>query len=364
MTEPVTTKTKGSPPAKLVTISDAEIAEVAQFIGSQSGREPASVESHLRWFLLENPARHPQIPLGCGLRSPQGQLVGCILYVPQTFRFQQQTLLVVGSSCFYVDEPYRGSGGLVFLRFSELGRKFALFGNSANADAAKLWKARGAVPIPHSDHELFGVLSWNGVIEEALYRGGAPKALARITSRPAALFVHPFKRLNLDRGQPGDLFPLTSAEQVMRLPLQGPAAELTANRDLAYIRWRYFSGRDATVAAFAFRNPAHVSDVLVTVNQRRRGHRGQLTTLNLLDIYPAVEPEVCVSIVSALIERYRDSIDAIVLRGFDETRQGVFSRRAFTRRQFDAPNGWFLDKAGLLPTRNWYLVPADGDWLI
>ncbi len=364
MTEPAARKQNGSPAAKLVTISDAEIVEVAQFIASQSGREPASVESHLRWFLLDNPARPPQFPLGCGLRSPQGQLVGCILYVPQTFRFQQQTLLVVGSSSFYVDERYRGSGGLVFLRFSELGKQWPLFGNSANADAAKLWKARGAVPIPNSDHELFGVLRWKGVIDEGLHRGGVPKALARMASGPASLLVHPFKRLDLEPARAGDLFPLTSAEQVTQLPLQGPAPTLTANRDLAYIRWRYFSGRDASVAAFAFRHPGSEFDVLVTVNQRQRGYRGQMTTLNVLDIYPTVEPAVCVAIVGALVERYRDAIDAIVLRGFDQARQDVFCRLGFTRRQFDAPNGWFLDKSRFLPTRNWYLVPADGDWLI
>ena len=136
-----------SSPAKLVTISDAEIIEVAQFIGAQSGREAEGVASHLRWFLLENPARDRRIPLGLGLRSPQGALAGCILCVPQTFRFQQQTLTVLGSSCFYVDAHHRGSGGLLFLRFSQLGRDFALFGNSANADAAKLWKACGELPL-------------------------------------------------------------------------------------------------------------------------------------------------------------------------------------------------------------------------
>jgi hypothetical protein len=83
-----------------------------------------------------------------------------------------------------------------------------------------------------------------------------------------------------------------------------------------------------------------------------------------LDIYPPVAPEVCASIVGALVERYRGTIDAVVLRGLDEVRQEVFGRRGFVRRQFDAPNGWLLDKQGFLPTRNWYLVPADGDWLI
>ena len=357
-------KPKGSPRAELVAISESDIVELAQFVAHQSGREPASVENHLRWFLLERPERDPRIPLGCGLRSPQGELVGCILYVPQTFRFQRQTLLVVGSSCFYVDERYRGSGGLIFLRFSELGRKWPLIGNSANADAAKLWKARGGIPIPYSDHELFGVLCWRGMIEEGLNRRGVPNTLARIASDPAALFVRGFKRWRLEAGRPEDLVRLASAEQVVQLPLHDPAPELTANRDLRYIRWRYFSGQDDTVAVFAFRNKQVESDVLVTVNQRPRGYRGQIRTLNVLDIYPSVTPMVCASIVGALVECYRNAIDAIVLRGLDEARQDVFRRLGFTRRPLEAPNGWFLDKAGLLPTRNWYMVPADGDWLI
>src|SRR5271170_4292635 len=93
-----------SPRAEVVVIAESDVVDLARFVASQSGRESANVESHLRWFLLGNPARDPQIPLGYGLRSPQGQLVGCILCVPQTFQFQRQTFPVVGSSCFYVDE--------------------------------------------------------------------------------------------------------------------------------------------------------------------------------------------------------------------------------------------------------------------
>jgi hypothetical protein len=364
MMKPSNMRTDESLPAKLFTISESDIVELAQFVALQSGRESASVDSHLRWFLLENPARDPRIPLGCGLRSTKGELVGCILYVPQSFRFQQQTFLVVGSSCFYVDERYRGSGGLVFLRFSELARKWPLFGNSANADAAELWRARGAASIPYSDHELFGVLRWGGVIEEGLARRKVPRAFAQAVGSLAARFVHSFKRLKLGLARPEALVPLVSAEQVAQLRLHNSDPELTANRDLRYIRWRYFSGRDVTVAVFVFRHEQVESEVLVTVNQRPRGYRGQIRTLNVLDIYPSVTPGVCASIVGALVERYRNAIDAIVLRGLDEPRQDAFCRLGFIRRQFDAPNGWFLNKSGFLPVRNWHLVPADGDWLI
>jgi len=75
-------KPEGSPPAKLVTISESEIVELAQFIASQSGRESASVERHLRWFLLENPARDPQIPLGldCARRKANSSAAFCLFH--------------------------------------------------------------------------------------------------------------------------------------------------------------------------------------------------------------------------------------------------------------------------------------------
>ena len=128
-----------------------------------------------------------------------------------------------GSSSFYVDERYRGSGGLLFLRFSELGRKWPMFGNSANADAAKLWKARGAVPIPNTDHELLGVLRWKGVIEEGLTRRRAPKIVARTIGASAAPWVSTYKTLKLEAAGRQDLNPLASAQEVMQLPIHNPA---------------------------------------------------------------------------------------------------------------------------------------------
>jgi hypothetical protein len=364
-----------SPPLKqykplqtlLTPIAESEIVEVAKFVALQSGRESAGVERHLRWLLLENPARDSQTPLGWALRSPTKQLFGCILYVPQIFRCGQKTFRVLGSSSFYVDERYRGAGGMVFLRFSEAGRKWPLFGNSANADAAKLWKARGAVPIPYSDHELLGVLRWRSVIEEALNRRGVPEPIARIAGLPASLLVRPWKRLKLSAARADDLVPIKSAAEVPQLSGSDDVPELrgkmTANRDPSYIQWRYFSKNDATIGVFAFRNKLTGTDILVTVNQRPRGYRGQIRSLNVLDIYPPVAPEIVASIVAALADHYRGVIDALVLRNFDEALQDLFVLQGFIRRQFDAPNGWLLDKAALLPTRDWYMVPADGDWL-
>jgi hypothetical protein len=352
-----------TPPTELVTISEKDIAEVACFIATQSGRSRETVEGHLRWFLLENPARRPQDPLGFGLRSAN-QLVGCILCSPQMFRFENKRILFMGSSSFYVDNRRRGHGGRIFLRYCRLAKHWPLFGTSANAEAAALWKAAGASPIPYSDGELFGVLHWPPVVEEFMHRRNPSRVFTRLAGSPISKLVGLVRPLKIDGGASECLKPLTSAEQVNDLPVHHPSAKLTSVRDLAYIHWRYFSGMDATTNVFAFRSCRPDQEVLVTVNQRTRGFRGQINTLNVLDVYPEVPPEERLRIAGALIARYSKIIDAIVLRGQDPDQQKAFCARGFQYRAFDAPIGWFLDKAKLLPTHDWYPVPADGDALI
>ena len=351
-------------PAELVEINESDLPEVFRFIARQSHEAEAGVEARLRWLVLENPARESATPLGWGLRASTGAFVGCILCVPQKFRSQQQEFVLMGSTSFYVDEAYRGRGGLVFLRYSQLNRRWALFGNSANAEAAQLWKARGAIPVGHSDHELLGVIRWRPLIEDLVLRNVQNRGLARLASGVIAPLVSPLQRPRTGSAESGELLPLASANQVMNLPLSEVGSKITAVRDLPYIRWRYFSGRDASVAAFAFRSRKLDKDILVTVNQRNRGRLGQLRTLNVLDVYPEVTPLWHAAIVSALLRRYRESVDAVVLRGQDADRQRVFREMGFVRRGFEAPNAWFLDRFSLIPRCEWYLVPADGDWLI
>jgi len=357
--------TGSKPRSELVAIADPDLPELARFIATQSGRAPAAVEAHLRWFLLENPARVAGVPLGWGLRSvPSRELVGCILCVPQVFRFRDQTFTVMGSSCFYVDASHRGAGGLIFLQYSRSGRRWPLFGNSANAEAAALWKASGAVPIPDTDHELFGVLHWSPVLEEVAARRVSAGGISRLAGKVLAPAAHMSRRLKLEGGDGVDLVPLGSAEQVMNLPIHGPSQKVAADRNLSYIRWRYFTGRDRTAELYAARSRQFETDILVAVNQRARGHRGQIRALHVLDIYPEVSAHEGAAIVGALIVRYRDRVDMVVLRGFNPSWQATLQAAGFTRRALDVPNGWFLDKTGLLPTRDWYTVPADGDWLI
>jgi hypothetical protein len=352
-----------APRADLVALAEEDFAEIVAFIASQSGLIKDAVESRLRWFVLENPARQPPYPLGFGLRSAN-QLVGCILCSPQVFRFENRRIVFMGSTSFYVDQRHRGHGGRIFLQYCRLANQWPLFGTSANPEAAALWKAAGAIPIPHSDAELFGVFHWPPVVEEFVHRRYSSPLLSRLAGTSLSNLAALLRALKIDTGISNDLRPLTSAGQINDLNIHDSSAKLTAMRDLAYIRWRYFCARDETAEAFAFRSRHPGQEVLVTVNRRIRGYRGQIKTLNVLDVYPEVSADDWLRIVGALRDRYSKTVDAVVLRSQNPSQQKLFCERGFQRRQFDAPTGWFLDKGNLLPTHDWYPVPADGDGLI
>lgn len=349
--------------AVLVSLSEDDIAKCASFIALQSGQIKETVEGRLRWFLLENPARQPNDPLGFGLRFA-GELVGCILCSPQAFRFNNERIVFMGSSSFYVDRSHRGHGGRIFLQYSRLASRWPLFGTSANADAAALWKAAGGVSIPYSDQEFFGILHWPPVAEELTHRRFANRLLSRFVGGCISTLPLPLRPLKMDGESAETLQPLTCVEQVSGLIAESFCEKLTSMRDPSYIRWRYFSNKDESAAAFAFRSRHPDREVLVTVNQRTRGYRAQIKTLNVLDVYPEVSPPEWWRIVSALAHHYKKTIDALVLRIQDLDRQQVVLDKGFQRRAFDAPTGWYIDKAKLLPSCDWYAVPADGDGLI
>jgi hypothetical protein len=349
--------------AELAPLAETEISDVARFIAAQSGRGKADLESHLRWFLLENPARTREQPLGFALRA-SGELVGCILCSPQAFQNRNEKFVLMGSSSFYVDERYRGHGGRIFLQYSRLANCWPLFGTSANPEAAALWKAAAAHPIPHADGELLGILNWPPVAEEFAHRRMFNRFVSRLAGSSGsklATLLHPLK---IDRRGVAALQPLTSAEQVSDLISGSRCEKVTALRDRAYLQWRYFSGQDSSVAIFGFRSEPSRQNILVTLNQRMRGYRRQIRTVNVLDVYPEISAEEWLKLLGVLIARYSSSVDAIVLRNQSLENRKRFCEQGFHWRAFDAANGWFLDRTKHLPGADLYIVPADGDGLI
>jgi hypothetical protein len=351
----------------LVDLIESDLAELAAFIAVQSGRDRGETLKHLTWLLIDNPLHQNGDALGCGVRSSNDALVGCILYLPQMFVANRCPVQVLGSSCFYVDEAHRGSGGPLFLKFTRAANLSPMFGNSANAIAAQLWKARGALPIPNSDHELLGIVNWPPLVEDLAARRGAGDTVSRALGTTAEWLRH-VQKLNLPVDQDSELLPLSSIEEVMNLSLDPlldhPKECLTALRSESYIRWRYFSGRDPSIGLFAFRSRESSTTLFLAVNERPRGHRNTIRSLNVLDVFPKVSAASMVAIVAALHERYCNHTDMMVLRCQDEASQEALIEAGFRRRSFESPNGWLLDRRSLLPARNSYFVPADGDWII
>ncbi len=363
MTSPQLIPQKCVPAAELVPIAGAEITDVARFIAAQSGRSKTEVEARLAWFLLENPARTPEQPIGFGLRA-SGELVGCILCSPQAFHHRNQKIIFMGSSSFYVGECYRGQGGRIFLQYSRLANRWPLFGTSANPEAAALWKAAGAQPIPFADGELFGTLNWPPVAEEFAHRQTSNRFISRLAKSSGSKFAALMNPLKIDCHSLATLQPLKSAEEASDLISGTPAEELTALRDRAYIHWRYFSGADSSVEVFVLHSEHSRQSVFLTVNKRTRGYRSQIRTLNVLDVYPEISAEEWLKVLGALIARYSASVDAIVLRNQNFEKRKIFCERGFHWRAFDAATGWLLDRTTQLPGPESYFVPADGDGLI
>lgn len=363
MTSPQLIPQNRASAAEVAPVAEADITDVARFIAGQSGRSKAEVEARLRWFLLENPTRIPEQPLGFGLRA-SGELVGCILCSPQAFQHRNDKIVLMGSSSFYVDERYRGQGGRIFLQYSRFAHRWPLLGTSANPEAAALWKAAGAQPIPHADGELFGILNWPPVAEEFAHRRTSNRIVSRLAGSSGAKLATLLHPLKIEHQSVATLRPLTSAEQVSDLISDSRCGKLTALRDRAYIQWRYFSGRDSSVAVFGFRSELSRQNILVTLNQRMRGYRSQIRTVNVLDIYPEIPAGEWLQILGALVARYSSSVDAIVLRNQNGENRRIFCEQGFRWRAFDAPTGWLLDRTKHLPGADYYFVPADGDGLI
>ena len=61
---------------------------------------------------------------------------------------------------------------------------------------------------------------------------------------------------------------------------------------------------------FAFRSRKPDREILVTVNQRTRGYRNQINTLNVLDVYPEVPPDEWQRIIGALCGATHKVVDA------------------------------------------------------
>ena len=345
-------------------IAPSDLEGVARFISRVSGSNTPlrSAVERLSWILLENPARAPGNPLGWLLRTPSGEIVGCMCCAPQRFCAGETTFTLMMANSFYVDDRYRGSGASIFLKYLQLGRRYPLFVSSANATVAEMWRKLGGYPLGNSDHEVFGVLHWPPLLAERVQRKTASDLLARL----ATTVVSPWSRARRFPGvAEGKLVPLVGAEDAARVCAGHRTDKITSCRDAPFFKWRYFSTASLGTRLFAF-SPREDENqqFMVAIRLQNRGYKQQIRALHVLDIWGEPDPKICLAIASSLWREYREQIDMLIFRCLDPLRQQALTANGFKVRSFAAPIAWCIDKQGLLPAKNWYFVPADGDMFL
>jgi hypothetical protein len=350
-------------------IAPSELEEVARFISRVSGSDtplPHAVE-RLSSILLKNPARDPGDCVGWVLRAPSGEVVGCMGCAPQKFCFGQTTLTMMMANSFYVDDQYRGGGASIFLKYLQLGRYYPLFVSSASAVVAEMWQKLGGYPLGNSDHEVIGVIRWPPLLAESVYRKTASDRVARCTSALASPLA-PFWSLGrsklLDSFKEGNLLPLVTPEEAVDICAEHHSEKITSCRDVPFLKWRYFSTFDKTTRLFEFCPRDNEKKFMVAVRLQNRGYRHQIRALHVLDIWGEVDPKTCLAIAACLWREYREQIDMLVFRCLNPKQQQALVDQGFRVRKFSAPIAWCIDKSGLLPPKNWYFAPADGDMFL
>jgi hypothetical protein len=361
-------------------IAASDLEELVRFITRVSGSNAPHLRAlqRLSWILLENPARNPDDPLGWLLRSQSGEVVGCMCCTPQEFCCGQTTLKLMMANSFYVDDQYRGGGTSIFLKYLQLARRYPLFVSSANPTVAEMWQKLGGYPLGNSDHEILGILRWPPLLEESMYRKTSSNRIARFTSAIASPWPG-VRRLGVRSELMADdseteLRPLATPEEAAAICAQHHSDKITNCRDAAFLKWRYFSPANSTTRVFAFhpRYAANANDAsdagkkqfMVAVHLHNRGYRQQIRALHVLDIWGEADAKTCLEIAASLWREYREQIDMLVFRCLDAPQREALKAHGFKVRAFPAPIAWCIDKYGLLPSKSWYFVPADGDMLL
>jgi hypothetical protein len=353
--------------ARIADITEADLADVGRFLARQSppaGQAAPTSEStlrRLRWLLLDNPARLQEVPFGWCLRDTHSNaVVGAMLSVPLRLAGGGLESPRVGlMSCkFFVDEPYRGLGLGLFMRYLKAGARggHPLFCTTANRASGELWERFGGYAIPGTDHEMISVANFAPLAEEWFHRRVGRAALARVLAAPARFWTHfpPLWRRALGNA----LVPLQSADEAAAVipPEAGGAVAVARDRD--YLHWRYFAGPDER-AVFRYEGRDEPPR-LVLSGIVRRGYRGQIRSLTVLDVFPATTPNSAADLADELAARHPEQFDVLAVRTQPPAVE-VSLKPRFRRHEYPAPLGWCIDRSNALPTRQWYLMPGEAE---
>ena len=298
------------------------------------------------------------MPLGWLARGRDGEPLGVKLCVPQRFRCRGEVHLCLMGGAWYVAEGSRGVGLALMKRYADQGDSHVLYTTTVNEISGAIYERFGARVIPGTDHELLGVLRWPPVVEEWLVRRVGRATLSQLAATAAGL-----RPSSVGSRDATSLVRVESGAELAAVEAKPPPElddHVTAERDPAFLAWRYFQGGDTRRAVYRF-DGGRGSECWVAVNLRDRGHRSQVRTLQVLDLWGSVAPAAMPGLARGLAARHGDRADVLVFRGQPEERRAALLGAGFVHRAFPRAIGTCIDRKKKLASDRWYLVPADGD---
>lgn len=345
-------------------LKESDLDQTVRFQHEQIGGSDSDPALHrariekARWYLFENPELSDDLPRGFVARSGSGDVIGTMQCSPQRFRIGDEEVVLLCSGGYYVDSTHRGVGLRLMRALLDWSDGIVHFASTMNEVSGAIYERYGGYPIPDTEHEMIGVLHWSPVVQEAIGRRIGRPGLARLLSRPMALVPS-----RVGGGPEGQLVEIGSADELSATRWETPAehaSQVTAARDPAFLRWRYFEGPDRSRRVFRYAD-ASGRAAFVATRMERRGSEGQIRSLCVLDYWGALAQEAIRDVARLLARRFRAEADMLVFRGQPRGRQEALREVGFMRRLLPRAIGVCIDPADRLPTRSWYLVPADGD---
>lgn len=332
---------------------------------SQVRKDRGSIETCLRWLLLENPANPDSHLHGNCLRDDSGTIRGVLLHFPGKFVLGEQTIPGLCSGSFFVDPEVRTGGFYLFRRYLGAEGYSFFFSNTCNAHSSALWEKSGAHAAPDSGREFiipirsevvlraFLERRWNGrsrstsVTTMAKLLGACANAIPKFAGRSKTLRVEVC----------GDWEKLSALARRHR-----PPELLTSERSPAFIAWRYGPGSPNHGAELCLFRDTRGNEGWFALGNRMLGPRGQIAACIVLD---AVWPRQAMTfgeILPAIFHHACSRADAIYLLPRPGVDHASYSRWVVPRR-LEARRIWTLPGRGAAPLdmSSLDLVTADGD---
>jgi hypothetical protein len=341
------------------------------------GLEPERAPGAWEWLWRVNPDATPQMSPGWVLEH-QGRIAGFIGCVPRSYHFRGRRWKCVAARAFVVEREFARDSLRLVAAFFTRGDADLLLNTSANATAAAIFRASGALalPQPHYDESLVWPVSGAGLAASWLRRRGVGNALAAVAGRAVGPIADAAQRLDArvpaapgatvrryDPGEAGETFDRLWQDLCAEWP-----DRLLARRDGAALRWQWghpaAASRQAVILAMESAGVLNGYAVVIREDSVRYG----LKRARIVDLIARDDSAVTLrALIGAAYQHAREQrVHVLDMVGFPSSVRAV----ALDLRPLTAPLAavpfWYRTVnrelgAALAGATAWYASPCDGD---